>query len=88
MHRLLYDQNVPSFWQSVIKYWKIAVCGDLYLASAPFLDVEKCAIEGLLKQGQRGHQTCDCTLCIIYTNKNKVAIPRLMVLQFQSNTVN
>ena len=36
LYRLLYDQNVPSFWQSVIKYWKIAVCGDLYLASAPF----------------------------------------------------
>ena len=64
MYRLLYDQNSPTFWQSVIKYWKIVVCNDLNLVSALFLgNVEKCAISGMLGgQGHKGHQTFDCVL--------------------------
>ena len=90
VYRLLYDQNSPSFSPSVIKYWKIAVRYDLYLASARFLGFEKCAIDRLCQcwgkvVGVIRHATVLCAWFI--GNKNQVATWTLMALQFESNAV-
>ena len=88
VYRLLYDQNAPSFSPSVIKYWKIAVRYDLYLASARFLRFEKCAIDRLCR-GKVARVIRHATvLCASFIgNKNQVATWTLMALQFESNTV-
>ena len=61
----------PLFLPSVIKYWKIAVRYDLYLASARFLGFEKCAIDRLCRGKVIRHAT---VLCASFMgNKNQVA---------------